>query len=116
MISKLKLRQFSIAFKVRIIRYYESLQDDRHIRLKSLGFVSNKTGILRQCLRNWIKNKEVLLNQKDKFKRSKIFGGTHRCQCEFMEMLVVDWLKDERAKGVCVSSRSLTIKAVQVHE
>ena len=63
MIAKLKLRQFSIAFKVRIIRYYESLQDDRHIRLKSLGFVSNKTGILRQSLRNWIKNKDVLLNQ-----------------------------------------------------
>ena len=63
MIAKLKLRQFSIAFKVRIIRYYESLQDDRHIRLKSLGFIANKTGILRQSLRNWIKNKDVLLNQ-----------------------------------------------------
>ena len=40
--AKLKLRQFSLAFKLKIAKYYESLQDDRPIREKSMGFVCKK--------------------------------------------------------------------------
>ena len=39
--TKIELRQFSLAFKLKIVKYYESLQDDRPIREKSMGFVCN---------------------------------------------------------------------------
>ena len=42
MVAKLKLRQFTLGFKLRIIRYFESLQDGRRIRLKRKGFFSKK--------------------------------------------------------------------------
>ena len=59
MVEKLKIRKFSLAFKIRMIRYYESLQDGRHVRERSLGYVCKKTGIHRQSLRNWIKTKKT---------------------------------------------------------
>ena len=51
----MKLRQFLVAFKIKIIRYFESLQG-RHIKESSLGFVSKKAKISRQSLRSWLKN------------------------------------------------------------
>ena len=47
----MKLRQFSVAFKIKIIKYFESLQG-RPIKERSLGFVSKKAKINRQSLRS----------------------------------------------------------------
>ena len=38
----LKLRYFSLAFKLKIVNYNESLQDDRPIREKRMGFFLKK--------------------------------------------------------------------------
>ena len=58
-IAKLKLRQFTISFKVKIIRLFESLQDGRPIKERSLGFVSKKAKIHRKSFRAWLRDKDV---------------------------------------------------------
>ena len=115
MVEKLRLRQFTLAFKLRIVSYYESLQDGRHMRDRSLGFVSKKSGISRQCIRNWVRDKDKLVNQSRKHFRSKVKYTKDRCECEEMERMIVDWLKVERSKGVCISEKSLRSKAIEFY-
>ena len=70
-LPKLKLRQFTLSFKVKVVRYFESLQDNRPIRERSLGFVSKKANINRQSLRRWLKDRVLLLAQEKKHIRFK---------------------------------------------
>ena len=75
----MKLRQFLVAFKIKIIRYFESLHG-RPNKERSLGFVSKKAKISRQSLRSWLKNKDILVAQFKKHDRKKIKSIVDRCE------------------------------------
>ena len=97
-----KLRQFSLAFKVKIVKYYESLQDNRPIRERSIGFVSKKAHIHRQCLKKWLKTRVRLFDELNKHGRYKMKPVSDKCECPVMERLVKDWVIAERSHGVCI--------------
>ncbi len=68
------LRQFSLAFKLKIIKYYERLQASNPplpITERSLGFVSKKVKISRQCLRDWLKKRIEISEEVNKHLRFK---------------------------------------------
>ena len=77
---------------------------------------AKKTGIHRQSLRNWIKNKNLLMSQNRKHFRVKIPNLAERCECNVMESTAVNWLNYQRSKGVCVSEKDLKTKAIQTYE
>ncbi len=110
-----KLRPFSLAFKVKIIKYYESLQAIRpvlNIKERSLGFVSKRAKICRQSLRDWIRDKDIIneqLHKHQRFKRSP--QNSSKCICKEMEDRLTEWLHNERSKGACIDSVILRSKA-----
>ena len=115
MAPKLKLRQFSIAFKIKMIRYYESLQDGRPLKERSLGFVCKQSSIHRQSLTNWLKNKEILYEQISKFNRAKL-NRSDRSECPHMEIKLKDWVIDNRQRGVCIDGAAIIAKGKQIYE
>ena len=105
----MKLRQFLVAFKIKIIRYFESLQG-RPNKERSLGFVSKKAKISRQSLRSWLKNKDILVAQFKKHDRKKIKSIVDRCECE-----VKNWVVEQRENGACLDGCAIKCKAIQLY-
>ncbi len=96
------LRQFSLAFKLKIIKYYERLQASNPplpITERSLGFVSKKVKISRQCLRDWLKKRIEISEEVNKHLRFKTKPSNTKCLCDEMERRLTVWLQAEREKG-----------------
>ena len=113
--AKIKLRQFSLAFKVKIVKYYESLQDNIHIRERSLGFVAKKTHIHRQSLKKWLKSKVRLFEEFQKHVRVKMKSVVDRSECPAMECALKAWVIENRTNGVCIDGQVVTAKAAQIY-
>lgn len=114
--SKLKLRQFSLAFKIKIVNFYESLQDGRPIRERSLGFVCKTAHIHRQSLKKWIDSKPALMVQHQKHGRKKIKSKKERCECEAMELKLMNWIDTKRNEGVCIDGTSIISRGKQIYD
>jgi hypothetical protein len=93
---KAVLRQFSLAFKLKIIKYYERLQacsPSIPITERSLGFVAKKAKISRQCLRVWLKKRTEISEEVNKHLRFKTKpSNAFKCMCDEMERRLTVWL------------------------
>ncbi len=115
---KAVLRQFSLAFKLKIIKYYERLQacsPSIPITERSLGFVAKKAKISRQCLRVWLKKRTEISEEVNKHLRFKTKPSNTKCMCDEMERRLTVWLQAEREKGACIDSVILRSKGEQFY-
>ena len=96
-------RAYSLAFKLRILKYLES---------HSLSKTAKKFKLDRKVVRNWNNNKDKLLSQSNKNSRKRIMRHVVGRWPEF-ESQLFEWFKELRDQGNCISSRMIQAQAIR---
>ena len=84
----------------------------------SLHTISNKLGIDRKTLREWVQQESSLLlvNNKDRKYRAKKTRGFVTNLSEEEEKQVIDWVKENRNNNRPISTKSLIAYACSVNK
>jgi len=75
---------------------------------------AQRLNIPRQCLMRWYKQKDKIGEARNKIVRQRLRNGPSRAFHPEMEQTLEQWIKDERAKGVCISGFVIKVKAVEL--
>ena len=75
---------------------------------------AKRLGISRQSLMKWAKQKNKILNTNFKNIRRRVQTSANRAFYPTMENSLNEWIKDSRARGVCISGFSLKVKAIEI--
>ena len=113
-ITKTK-RRFTIEFKMKIVLFYESLQQNVKAKDKSINLIARISEIDRRVLSRWIKNKDSLSDVVDKRHRTKCEYKSDRSICPEMESRLYEWIINQRLKGACLSSVEIRNKGIEFY-
>lgn len=106
-----KVRSFSAALKLEVIRYAE---------VNSNHAASRKYKIDRNSIRDWRRKREkiekLIKDTSSGAKRKRLDGGGRRVTDEEIEENLLEWIFDRRDKGLRVSRKLITIKAKKFQE
>jgi len=75
---------------------------------------SQRLDIPRQYLMRWFKQKDQIEESRNKIARQRLTNGTSRAFYPEMEQSLEQWIREERAKGVCISGFMIKVKAVEI--
>lgn len=98
-----RYRAFTLAFKLRIIKYLER---------NTISHTARKFKLDRKIVRNWSNNKDKILSQSSKHTRKRIMRHVVGRWPEF-ESQLYEWFKELRDQGNCVSSRMIQAQAIR---
>ena len=94
-------KKYSIDFKLKVINLV-------HLNI-SIHSISNKLGIDRKLIRDWV-NKEATLsgipNKDSRFRINKS-SGIVKIFTDFEEDMILEWLSERRRNNLLVSTKSL---------
>ena len=104
-----KVRSFSAALKLEVIRYAE---------VNSNHAASRKYKIDRNSIPDWRRKREKIEKRDTSSgaKRKQLNGGGRRVTDEEIEENLLEWIFDRRDKGLRVSRKLITIKAKKFQE
>ena len=81
---------------------------------KNFQNTAQRLNIPRQCLMRWYKQKEDIEGARNKIVRQRLTNSTSRAFHPEMEQSLERWIKEERAKVVCISGFVIKVKAVEL--
>ena len=99
-------RQFTLAFKLKVIRHYEIF--------KSYVRTSREFVVDRKTLRGWVSGKEELKRTKLRTQRTKRQYKDTKTQYPNMESELYTWIKYNRTQGACIGGRQILLKALEI--
>jgi transposase-like protein len=107
MSQTLKRRQYSLSFKLRVIKHYET-------NGRSLNKTARDYVVDRKTIRSWIASKEKIKSTTMKTTRSKAKRKPVESVHPEMEMQLHSWIKTVRLSGGCVDGKTIQTKALQM--
>jgi transposase-like protein len=103
----MKKRQFTLSFKLLVIRYYEQ-------NGKNLSRTAKEYVVDRKTIRNWIASKEAIKATNTKNLRNKVKRKPDKVEYPEMEAELHGWVKSVRANGGCINDKQIKHKALQI--
>jgi transposase-like protein len=102
-----KRKQYSLSFKLRVIRFYES-------NGQSLNKTSKEFIVDRKTIRSWIASKSAIKGTNLKTRRTKVLPRKSPVVYPEMENELAAWLKALRSRGACVDGKQIQRKALEI--
>ena len=98
-----KKLSYSLEFKIKAVSWYFTnlSKHEDNPRKTSFGYASRKLSLDRTMLTRWIKQKDDLLEAKNKRGKIRLENKSNLCICPLMEIRLPDWFIEKRELGVC---------------
>ncbi|CAF1027868.1 unnamed protein product [Brachionus calyciflorus] len=99
--------RFNLDFKVKVISYYQAGH--------SINKCSNHFDIDRRIVSSWIRSQTRIKNMKLKRSVFRCKSQKDLASYPLMESQLIDWIKEKRSNGACISGFSIRQKAIELY-